>query len=263
MHIHSIIPALTYNDAQAAVEWLSAAFGFEKHLVVNGESGTIRHAELILGNAMVMLGSTNNGSEYARLTRSPAELGYQTQSPYVVVDDPDALYAKALQHGARMVISLKDEAHGGRGFTCADPEGHLWSFGSYDPWKETVHVKADQKGSVPLRIAHEWLDAFNAHDLEALLALYADDAEHFSPKLYALRPETKGMVKGKAALRDWWRDAFHRLPTLRYEVKRLIADNVNVFMEYTRHVEGELALNVGEVLQLRDGVIVASRVYHG
>ncbi|MGV9011003.1 MAG: nuclear transport factor 2 family protein [Flavobacteriales bacterium] len=263
MQIHSIIPALTYNDAPAAVEWLSAAFGFEKHLVVPGENGTILHAELILGNAMVMLGSTNSGSEYAKVTRSPAELGYQTQSPYVVMDDPDALYAKAVHHGARMVIDLKDEPHGGRGFTCADPEGHLWSFGSYDPWKETAHCKADQQGSVPIRIAHEWFNAFNAHDLEALLALYADDAEHYSPKLYALRPATNGMVKGKAALRDWWRDAFHRLPTLRYELKRLIADKGDVFMEYTRQVEGEPALNVGEVLQLHDGVIVASRVYHG
>jgi ketosteroid isomerase-like protein len=112
-------------------------------------------------------------------------------------------------------------------------------------------------------IAGRWFDAFNTHDLEALLALYADDAEHYSPKLKVRRPETNGLVRGKAALRDWWRDAFDRLPTLRYEVLRLTADEGQVFMEYIRHVSAEEDLRVGEVLEIRDGKIVASRVYHG
>ena len=112
-------------------------------------------------------------------------------------------------------------------------------------------------------IAQRWFAAFNAHDLEALLSLYADDAEHFSPKLLARRPETAGMVRGKAALREWWQDAFDHLPTLHYEVLRLTADDEQVFMEYIRHVEGEPDLRVGEVLEIRNGAIVASRVYHG
>lgn len=113
------------------------------------------------------------------------------------------------------------------------------------------------------RIATRWFAAFNAHDLDALLSLYAEDAEHYSPKLKARRPETKGLVRGKAALRDWWRDAFERLPSLRYEVVKLTADDEQVFMEYVRHVDGEEDLRVGEVLAIRDGMIVASRVYHG
>jgi ketosteroid isomerase-like protein len=112
-------------------------------------------------------------------------------------------------------------------------------------------------------IAHRWFAAFNAHDLEALLLLYADDAGHYSPKLKARRPETNGLVKGKDALRAWWRDALDRLPTLRYEVLKLTADDEQVFMEYVRHVDGEEDLRVGEVLEVRDGRIVASRVYHG
>ena len=112
-------------------------------------------------------------------------------------------------------------------------------------------------------IAARWFDAFNAHDLEALLALYADDAEHFSPKLKARRPETNGLVRGKAALRDWWREAFDRLPSLRYETIGLTADDERVFMEYIRHVEGEEDLRVGEVLEIHAGEITASRVYHG
>jgi ketosteroid isomerase-like protein len=112
-------------------------------------------------------------------------------------------------------------------------------------------------------IATSWFAAFNAHDLEALLALYADDAVHYSPKLKVRRPDTGGWVRGKEALRDWWRDAFERLPTLRYEVTKLTADDDQVFMEYIRHVAGEEDLRVGEVLEVRHGAIVASRVYHG
>ncbi|MBP8822350.1 MAG: GNAT family N-acetyltransferase [Flavobacteriales bacterium] len=112
-------------------------------------------------------------------------------------------------------------------------------------------------------VAGRWFAAFNAHHLEALLALYADDARHFSPKLQARKPETGGWVQGKAALRDWWRDAFDRLPSLRYEPLNLIADGQAVFMEYIRHVEGEADLRVGEVLEIGNGLINASRVYHG
>lgn len=112
-------------------------------------------------------------------------------------------------------------------------------------------------------IAQRWFAAFNTHDLEALLVLYADDAKHFSPKLKLRRPETCGWVRGKDALRDWWRDAFDRLPTLRYEVLELTVDYARVFMEYIRHVEGEEDLRVGEVLEIKEGMIVASRVYHG
>lgn len=112
-------------------------------------------------------------------------------------------------------------------------------------------------------IAHQWFDAFNAHDLDALLALYADDAQHYSPKLKARQPGTHGLICGKAALRAWWRDAFDRLPTLRYEVVKLTADEAQVFMEYIRHVDGEDDLRVGEVLEIDGGRIVHSRVYHG
>jgi ketosteroid isomerase-like protein len=113
-----------------------------------------------------------------------------------------------------------------------------------------------------LTIAHHWFAAFNAHDLEKLLALYADDAQHYSPKLKFRQPETNGLITGKAALRSWWRDSFNRLPSLRYEPTRLIADDESIFMEYVRHVDGEDSMTIGEVLEIKDGLIVASRVYH-
>ena len=113
------------------------------------------------------------------------------------------------------------------------------------------------------QIATRWFAAFNAHDLEALLALYHDDATHFSPKLKVRMPETGGWVKGKAALRSWWQDSFDRLPELHYEPTKLIAEDGIVFMEYLRSVPGEEVLRVGEVLEAHGGLIHSSRVYHG
>jgi hypothetical protein len=83
-----------------------------------------------------------------------------------------------------------------------------------------------------LTIAHQWFAAFNAHDLEDLLTLYADDAQHYSPKLKIRQPATNGLITGKKALRSWWQDSFDRLPSLSYEPTQCIADDSNVFMEY-------------------------------
>ena len=112
------------------------------------------------------------------------------------------------------------------------------------------------------QIAVRWFDAFNAHDLDTLLSLYDEEAEHYSPKLKIHQPDTMGLIKGKAALRDWWQDAFNRLPLLHYQVIRLMSDEVQVFMEYIRQVPDEEDLRVGEVLVIQNGRIISSRVYH-
>jgi limonene-1,2-epoxide hydrolase len=112
-------------------------------------------------------------------------------------------------------------------------------------------------------VAKLWLAAFNEHNLESLLELYHEEAEHFSPKLKIRQPETNGLIKGKTALRAWWQDAFDRLPSLEYREKTITANEKRVFMEYTRIVEGELDMNVAEVLEIENGLIVFSRVYHG
>jgi uncharacterized glyoxalase superfamily protein PhnB len=132
----SIIPCLRYRDAPAAIEWLCSVFGFERQLVVPGDDGTIAHAQLRLGNGMIMLGSVSNAeSEYGRLIKQPDEIGgAETQSPYLVVEDADAVYQRAQAGGARIEIEIKDEDYGGRGFSCRDLEGHLWNVGTYNPW---------------------------------------------------------------------------------------------------------------------------------
>jgi limonene-1,2-epoxide hydrolase len=112
-------------------------------------------------------------------------------------------------------------------------------------------------------IAFKWFDAFNSHNLEQLLSLYDEDAEHFSPKLKIRQPETNGLVTGKEALRAWWQDAFNRLPSLQYKVTSLTANGDRVFMEYIRTVDNEDEMRVAEVLVVKDKKIIASRVYHG
>jgi limonene-1,2-epoxide hydrolase len=112
-------------------------------------------------------------------------------------------------------------------------------------------------------IAIQWFKAFNTHDLEKLLSLYHANARHFSPKLKIHKPETKGFIVGKSALREWWQDAFNRLPTLNYSVTSITANDKAVFMEYLRKVEGEPDMLVAEILEIENGLIVASRVYHG
>ena len=114
-----------------------------------------------------------------------------------------------------------------------------------------------------LSIAHAWFEAFNSHNLEKLLSLYDEDAEHFSPKLKIRHPETNGLVTGKDALRQWWEDSFNRLPSLQYKVTSLTANPDRVFMEYLRLVDHEENILVAEVLEIKEGAIVASRVYHG
>lgn len=112
-------------------------------------------------------------------------------------------------------------------------------------------------------IAFKWFETFNNKELEKLLSLYDDDAEHFSPKLKIHKPETNGFVIGKQALREWWQDAFERLPSLNYKVTSLTANGDRVFMEYIRTVDNEEQMLIAEVLDIREDKIVASRVYHG
>ena len=112
-----------------------------------------------------------------------------------------------------------------------------------------------------IALARTWLSCFAARDVDALVALYSEEATHTSPKLRAHRGV--GQLQGRAALRAWWADAFERLPELRYVETTLTAGEDRVFMEYVRKVPGEPDLLVAEVLEVRDGLITASRVYHG
>lgn len=131
----AIIPCLRYRDAPAAIAWLCETFGFEKHAVYPNPDGSIAHAQLTSGGGMVMIGSVSSDSEWGKLIKQPDEIGgAETQSSYLVVKDADVIYQRAKAAGAKIVIDIKFEDYGGRGFSCLDLEGRLWSIGTYDPW---------------------------------------------------------------------------------------------------------------------------------
>jgi uncharacterized glyoxalase superfamily protein PhnB len=129
----NIIPTMRYQDAPAMIEWLCSAFGFEKRLVVPGEGRVITHAELTLGNGMIMLGSERDDA-FGKLLSTARAAGTVTQSAYVVVPDARAHYERAKAAGAEIVDELREESYGGAVYAARDPEGQLWYFGSYDPW---------------------------------------------------------------------------------------------------------------------------------
>ena len=115
------------------IDWLCEAFGFTRHLVGPGDHGTIEHAQLSLGDGMIMLGSWRD-DRWGKLVKTARQAGALTQAVYVVVPDVDAHYARAKAAGAEIVDDIEDKDYGGRGYAARDPEGQIWSIGSYDPW---------------------------------------------------------------------------------------------------------------------------------
>jgi uncharacterized glyoxalase superfamily protein PhnB len=129
----TIMPTMRYRNAPAAIDWLCQVLGFARHAVYANPDGSIGHAELTVGGGMIMLGSEKD-DEYGRGFKSPADLGAETRSSYIVVPDADAVYARAQAAGAVVVRPLQNTNYGSREFSIKDPEGHSWSVGTYDPW---------------------------------------------------------------------------------------------------------------------------------
>ncbi len=126
----TVYPFLRYADAVKALDWLVSAFAFEKAFVVPGENGSIAHAQMRLGNGMVMVGSARDDDLGMK---SPRELGAVTQGIYVVVEDVDAHFVRAATAGAEILYAPRDTEYGSREYGARDLEGHLWSFGDYLP----------------------------------------------------------------------------------------------------------------------------------
>lgn len=130
-----IYPTFRYRDAAQMIEWLGEAFGFEVRARYESD-GVVHHAELALGSSMIMLGTARDDS-YGQMVGQPGANG--GKSVYVAVDDTDALHSRAKAAGAKILEEPVDRDYGSREFICADPEGNVWSFGTYWP-------KAGEKG---------------------------------------------------------------------------------------------------------------------
>jgi uncharacterized glyoxalase superfamily protein PhnB len=131
---NTVIPCLSYRDASRMIDWLCEAFGFRRRAVYEDGAGGISHAELTLGNGMIMLGSEREEGAFAMLQSTPAKLGGTTQSPYLVVADADEVHRRLVGMDGDIVMPIEDKPYGGRAFSCRDPEGHLWNVGTYNPW---------------------------------------------------------------------------------------------------------------------------------
>ncbi len=125
------IAFMNYEDAPAALDWLEQSFGFERSAVHEGPDATIAHAEMRFGDGMIMLGSAGKNDLGLRTAR---ELGAVNQGVYVIVDDGiDSHFERARTAGAEIVRELHDTDYGSRDYVARDPEGNLWSFGTYRP----------------------------------------------------------------------------------------------------------------------------------
>jgi uncharacterized glyoxalase superfamily protein PhnB len=121
----TIYPVLKYHDAPAAIDFLEKAFGFERGEVTTGDDGKIAHAELAIESAAIGLSSTGAGDE-----RFDQSAGHS--AVYVAIGNPDAICESARAAGATIEREPEDQPYGSREFTARDPEGNLWSFGTYE-----------------------------------------------------------------------------------------------------------------------------------
>ena len=134
----NLVPSIRYADAPAAIDFLCSAFGFQTHAVYVDETdkSLVHHAQLTLDDGMIMLGSARPDQATGLYGwKTPAEAAGTTMSIYVYVPDADAHWARAKDAGAEIITAPHDnEGYPGRGYAARDSEGHVWNFGSYDPW---------------------------------------------------------------------------------------------------------------------------------
>jgi uncharacterized glyoxalase superfamily protein PhnB len=124
-----IYPTMRCRDAEAMICWLKDVIGFTEYTVYR-KDGTVQHAELAYGSSLLMLGQSRD-DEYGKLVGDIG--GRRTDALYVAVDDPDALHARVKASGAKIEMELHNTDYGSRDFACRDPEGNLWSFGTFWP----------------------------------------------------------------------------------------------------------------------------------
>jgi uncharacterized glyoxalase superfamily protein PhnB len=130
----TIIPALRYRDVDRALELLTRVFGFTDAGIYRDDAGKVVHAQLAFGNGMVMLGPVSTETAFGRMMAEPEAAGGVTATIYAIVADPDAHHARAVAAGLEIVMPLRDESYGGREYSVRDMDGHVWTFGTYDPW---------------------------------------------------------------------------------------------------------------------------------
>lgn len=125
-----LYPAMRFRDAERMIAFLRDAFGFTVHAKYTNDAGKVIHAELALGSSMIMCGDEKDDAFGAMVGAADGRSG---KALYVAVDDADAAFARASAAGAEILQDLVERDYGSREFICRDPEGNVWSFGTYWP----------------------------------------------------------------------------------------------------------------------------------
>ena len=144
----SLMPLMRYRDLAEAMSWLEEAFDFEKQVAVSDSDGSLIYGQMTYRGGLMMMGAVRD-TDLDKLMRQPDEVGgVETQSCYIVVEDADAHFARAQDAGAEIVLELKSDGHGRRGYSCRDPQGHIWNFGTYNPGKALASAAIAEPASV-------------------------------------------------------------------------------------------------------------------
>ena len=125
MNDATVFPSLKYDDARAAIDFLTNAVGAERHAAYTGDNGAVAHAELRFGNGLVMLGSAQ-----PELAATRGRGG----GIYIVIDDVEAHHERARANGAEITRAPHDTDYRSREYAARDPEANVWSFGTYQPF---------------------------------------------------------------------------------------------------------------------------------
>lgn len=175
--MQTVFPILRYEDARAAIEWLSRAFGFVSSFAVPEEGPVVRHAQLRLGTNVIMLGSLREGDGMS----TPRLAGCATQALCVYVPDPDAHFARARAAGAEVIQAPSDTDFGAREYHVRDPEGHTWTFTDYRPALEDRAGRRDPtEADAPMHTHH-------AIDYVELTVRDLGEAKSFYERAFAWR----------------------------------------------------------------------------
>lgn len=179
----NLMPLMRYRDLAEAMTWLEQAFDFEKQIAVSDSDGAVIYGQMSYRGGLIMMGAVRD-TDLDKLMRQPDEVGgIGTQSCYLVIDDADTHYARAQDAGAEIVLELKSDGLGRRGYSCRDPEGHIWNFGTYSPGKGLTLTRPDAEPAPsseepePAPRSRKWLMGLVAlfAGLGTLGWVYADD----------------------------------------------------------------------------------------
>ncbi len=120
---NSVVPLLRYRDLARAMDWLSEVFGFEKQMSISDQSGEVVYGQMRYGTSLIMLGTVRDTDLDGFMTQPDEVGGFETQTCYVVIDNAEEHFSRSVMAGADILLELKSDAHGRRGYACRDPEG--------------------------------------------------------------------------------------------------------------------------------------------